>query len=178
VLECDRELRSQVANRSGARFQLKLPDRTPSDSACSTPGGVGLVLDAPGQEEGTGPSIAEQARDWQIAVEQAETAAKVAGKLPGGAVRVLEASQATKVDWRELLRRAWFETIPADYSWMRPNLRHVWSGIYLPEIASGGESERSQLRSTVWGRPAPVSWDFLKRRFGRSWQDNGRNSSR
>jgi predicted metal-dependent peptidase len=99
------------------------------------------VLDAPAPEEGDGPSIAEQAREWQIAVEQAETVAKVAGKLPGGAVRALEAAQAAKVDWRELLRRAWSDTIPADYSWMRPNRRHIWSGLYLPGVTSEGVGE-------------------------------------
>jgi predicted metal-dependent peptidase len=109
--------------------------------APSTPGGVGQVLDAPEPEAGEGPSTAEQAREWQIAVELAKTVAKVAGKLPGGAVRALEASQAAKVDWRELLRRAWSDTIPADYSWTRPNRRHVWSGLYLPGITLEGVGE-------------------------------------
>ena len=107
----------------------------------ATPGGVGQVLDAPEAEAESGPSVAEQARAWQIAVEQAETVAKVAGKLPGGAARALEASQAAKVDWRELLRRAWSDTIPADYSWTRPNRRHVWAGLYLPGITSEGVGE-------------------------------------
>jgi predicted metal-dependent peptidase len=102
---------------------------------------VGQVLDASEPEAGAGPSIAEQTRNWQIAVEQAETVAKVAGKLPGGAVRAVETSQAAKVDWRELLRRAWSDTIPADCSWMRPNRRHVWSGLYLPGITSEGVGE-------------------------------------
>ena len=110
-------------------------------SAPSTPGGVGQVLDAPAPEEGDGPSTAEQDREWQIAVEQAETVAKVAGKLPGGAVRALKASQAAKVDWRELLRRAWSDTTPSDYSWTRPNRRHVWAGLYLPGVVSEGVGE-------------------------------------
>jgi predicted metal-dependent peptidase len=106
-----------------------------------TPGGVGQVLDAPAPVGEGGPSISEQAREWQIAVEQAESVAKLAGKLPGGAVRALEAAQSVRVDWRELLRRAWSDTIPADYSWMRPNRRHVWSGLYLPGIRSEGVGE-------------------------------------
>jgi len=109
--------------------------------APSTPGGVGQVLDAPEPEAESDSSVAEQVREWQIAVEQAETVAKVAGKLPGGAVRALEASQAAKVDWRELLRRAWSDTVPADYSWTRPNRRHVWSGLYLPGVTSEGVGE-------------------------------------
>jgi predicted metal-dependent peptidase len=110
-------------------------------SAPSTPGGIGQVLDAPAQEAEDGHSIAEQAREWQIAVEQAEIVAKVAGKLPRGAVRAVEAAQAAKVHWRELLRRAWSDTIPADYNWTRPNRRHVWSGLYLPGIESEGVGE-------------------------------------
>jgi predicted metal-dependent peptidase len=110
-------------------------------TAPSTPGGIGEVLDAPEPEDGGGKTVAKQARDWQIAVEQAESVAKLAGKMPAGAVRTLESAQAARVDWRELLRRAWSETIPADYSWMRPNRRHVWAGLYLPGITSEGVGE-------------------------------------
>ena len=45
------------------------------------------------------------------------------------------------MDWRELLRRAWSDTILSDYSWMRPNRRHVWAGVYLPGIISEGVGE-------------------------------------
>jgi predicted metal-dependent peptidase len=110
-------------------------------SAPQTPGGIGQVLDAPEPSEGEGQSVEEQARDWQIAVEQAESVAKLAGKLPAGATRALEASQAAMVDWRELLRRSWSETIPADYSWTHPNRRHIWTGLYLPGVISDGVGE-------------------------------------
>ncbi|MFP5228866.1 MAG: DUF2201 family putative metallopeptidase [Acidobacteriota bacterium] len=134
---------SQPGNGSGGSEDgsLQNDEAANEPQAPATPGGVGQVLDAPEPEAGEGPSIAEQAREWEIAVEQAETVAKVAGKLPGGAVRALEASQAAKVDWRELLRRAWSDTIPSDYSWTRPNRRHVWSGLYLPGVISEGVGE-------------------------------------
>ena len=45
--------------------------------APQTPGGIGQVLDAPEPENGEGDTVAEQARDWQIAVEQAENVAKI-----------------------------------------------------------------------------------------------------
>jgi predicted metal-dependent peptidase len=106
-----------------------------------TPGGIGQVLDAPEPENGEGDTVAEQARDWQIAVEQAENVAKLAGKLPAGVKRSLEAAKSARVDWRELLRRAWSETIPADYSWTRPNRRHLWNGLYLPGIVREGVGE-------------------------------------
>ncbi len=133
----------QPGNGSGGSEDGSLQnDQAGSEpQAPSTPGGVAQVLDAPEPEAKAGPSAAKQAREWQIAVEQAETVAKVAGKLPGGAVRALEASQAARVDWRELLRRAWSATIPSDYSWTRPNRRHVWAGLYLPGITSEGVGE-------------------------------------
>ena len=45
------------------------------------------------------------------------------------------------MDWRELLRRFWSETTPADYSWMRPNRRHLWTGLYLPGVVREGVGE-------------------------------------
>jgi predicted metal-dependent peptidase len=109
--------------------------------APTTPGGFGQVLDAPEPEGDEGDTVAEQARQWKIAVEQAENVAKLAGKLPAGVPRSLEQSEAANVDWRELLRRAWSETIPSDYSWMPPNRRYIWAGLYLPGVKSEGTGE-------------------------------------
>jgi predicted metal-dependent peptidase len=110
-------------------------------NALETPGGIGQILDAPMPADDEGKTEAEQARDWQIAVEQAETLAKLAGKAPAGLGRVLEGAAEAAVNWRELLRRLWSETTPADYSWMRPNRRHIWQGLYLPGIMREGVGE-------------------------------------
>ena len=110
-------------------------------SAPQSPGGIGQVLDAPVPADGEEPTIADQARDWQIAVKQAESVARLAGKLPIGAMRSVESSRAAGVDWRELLRRAWSETIPSDYSWTCPNRRHIWTGLYMPGVVSEGVGE-------------------------------------
>jgi predicted metal-dependent peptidase len=115
------------------------PDGNPV--APQTPGGVGQVLDAPQPREDGDPTVAEQTREWRIAVEQAENVAKLAGKMPAGAVRSLEAAEAAGVDWRELLRRAWSETVPTDYSWTHPNRRYIWCGLYLPGVFSEGVGE-------------------------------------
>jgi hypothetical protein len=118
-------------------------------SVPQTPGGIGQVLDVPEPENGEADTVAEQARDWQIAVEQAENVAKLAGKLPAGVTRNLEAAQAARVDWRELLRRAWSETISADYSWTRPNRRHVFGTVSTCQASSAKVSVRSVSRLTA-----------------------------
>src|SRR5580704_4971829 len=109
-------------------------------SAPTTEGGIGQVLDAPLLDEET-PTIEEQVREWDIAVNQATTVARQAGKLPAGLHRTLEGAAEAAVDWRELLRRHWSDTIPADYSWMRPNRRHLWTGLYLPGVVREGVGE-------------------------------------
>ncbi len=109
-------------------------------SAPETEGGIGQVLDAPLPDDET-PTIEEQEREWNVAVNQAMTVARQAGKVPAGLDRTLEGAAEATVDWRELLRRLWSETNPANYSWMRPNRRHLWTGLYLPGVTHEGVGE-------------------------------------
>ncbi len=103
-------------------------------------GGIGQVIDAPETDDDM-PSIEEQVRDWEIAVNQAATVAQLAGEVPAGLKRTLEGAAEAQVDWRELLRRLWSDTIAADSSWLRPNRRHIWSGLYLPGVVREGTGE-------------------------------------
>jgi predicted metal-dependent peptidase len=118
------------------------PDTNESDDpgAPETDGGIGQVLDAPEGGDDS-PSLEEQTREWDVAVNQAMTVASQAGKVPAGVDRTVEGAAEAAVDWRELLRRLWSETIAADYSWMRPNRRHLWTGLYLPGVVREGVGE-------------------------------------
>ncbi len=134
------------ASESGSGSQAQSPqfasgagDEEPH--APRTPGGFGQVLDAPPPEANGGKSIEQQAADWEVAVSQAQAISKLAGKLPAGIVRSLESAEEARVDWRELLRRAWSATTPSDYSWTRPNRRHLWQGLYLPGVQCDGVGE-------------------------------------
>jgi predicted metal-dependent peptidase len=130
-----------VSSDGEGRKQANNQSADGEPAAPATPGGFGQVLDAPEPQGDDGETVAEQAREWKIAVEQAENVAKLAGKLPAGITRSLEQSETAGVDWRELLRRAWSETIPSDYSWIPPNRRHIWAGLYLPGVKSEGAGE-------------------------------------
>jgi predicted metal-dependent peptidase len=116
------------------------PGNSDAISAPVTEGGIGQVLDAPLPNEET-PTVEEQVREWSVAVNQAVTLAKQAGKIPTGIRRALDGAAEAGVDWRELLRRLWSETTPANYSWMRPNRRHIWAGLYLPGVMREGVGE-------------------------------------
>jgi predicted metal-dependent peptidase len=124
----------------GTNAEQPLAGEANEPSAPMTEGGIGQVLDAPLPDEET-PTIEEQAREWNIAVNQATTVARQAGKVPTGLSRTMEGAAEAAVDWRERLRRHWSDTIPADYSWMRPNRRHVWAGLYLPGVVCEGVGE-------------------------------------
>jgi predicted metal-dependent peptidase len=139
----------QIYNLRGAEAQPQSNEQSESadgDKGGRTPsvpesqGGIGQVIDAPETGDDM-PSTEEQVRDWEIAVNQAATVAQQAGKVPAGLKRTLEGAAEAQVDWRELLRRLWSDTIPADSSWMRPNRRHIWSGLYLPGVVREGVGE-------------------------------------
>lgn len=131
---------TQEAGGDGAASPQGSPDDCDEPSAPVTEGGIGQVLDAPATNE-EAPTVKEQGREWSVAVNQAVTLAKQAGKVPAGIERTLDGVAEAAVDWRELLRRAWSETTPADYSWMRPNRRHIWAGLYLPGVMREGVGE-------------------------------------
>jgi predicted metal-dependent peptidase len=126
----------------GSDVEQPLAGESNEVSATVTEGGIGQVLDAPApREESSTVTVEEQVREWDIAVSQATTVARQAGKVPAGLNRTLEGAAEAAVDWRELLRRLWSETTPADYSWLRPNRRHLWTGLYLPGVVREGVGE-------------------------------------
>ena len=111
-----------------------------SSSQGQDPGGCGAVMPAPAPDGSGGqPSPAELAQaeqDWKIATLQAASAAKVAGKLPGGLDRLVAELREPVIDWRELLRRFLDASAKNDYSWTPPNRRFVGMGLYLPSLHS------------------------------------------
>ena len=116
-------------------------------SAPETEGGIGQVLDAPFPDEET-PSIEEQAREWNVAVNQAMTVAQQAGKVPAGLDRTLEGAAEATVNWRELLRRLWSETTPSDY--------RCDCGPTMPAPLDGTLSSRRGARGHRRGRAIAV----------------------
>jgi predicted metal-dependent peptidase len=106
-------------------------------------GGCG-VFDVPKDDQGkpaTRREIEEEAREWQIAVNQAVAAAKRAGELPGYLETIVGELREPVVSWREQLKRFVSSSVKQDYTWSPPNRRHVAAGMYLPGIKSDGVGE-------------------------------------
>lgn len=102
-------------------------------------GGMGCVLHATAEDGGNALSEADREaleREWKIATLQAAQAAKAQGKLPGALEALIEATREPAVDWRAVLREFVRATAANDYSWRRPNVRHIATGDYLPSLYS------------------------------------------
>lgn len=99
------------------------------------PGGCGQILDAADAD-----GMAAAAADWQARVRQAAGIAKAqnAGTLPGDISRLIETLNAPLVSWRDVLRRFVDESATREYSWTRPNRRHIARGQILPGYMSDG----------------------------------------
>jgi predicted metal-dependent peptidase len=88
---------------------------------------------------GAGPDSAEMkemAADWKVATIQAAAVAKGMGDLPGDLARLIDAALVPRIDWREILRQWMCDHARNDYSWARPNRRHIANGLYLPSLDS------------------------------------------
>lgn len=83
-------------------------------------------------EPGDGEQMSES--DWDIETIAAAAAAERAGKGSGAAGRAAAAARAGRVDWREVLKGFITNEVPNGWTWMRPNRRFAWQGIYLPGV--------------------------------------------
>jgi len=102
-------------------------------------GGYGSVIDAPAPEGKSEPEpsdLIDLEQEWKTAVAQAAQAARVAGKLGGGLEAAIAEELQPKADWRQILREFINVHARSDYSWSRPNRRHIGQGLYLPSVRS------------------------------------------
>ena len=114
-----------VTNRPGAGN----PGKNGND-----PGKCGGII-----KPGNDAKAAAIGADWQgKALMAAAIASKQAGTLPGSIARLVAALRATETPWREILRRFITESNSRDYSWSKPNRRHIGNGLYLPSLVSDG----------------------------------------
>lgn len=124
-----------AAGKTTEEMYASLPDMPPSKGGAgsgSDPGGLGEVRDA-----GQSPADLKRAEEeTKVLVQQAANAAKMLGKLPAGFDRLIGEMMEAQVDWRDYMRDFAKQIAKDDYSWMRPNRRHISDGVYLPALYS------------------------------------------
>ncbi len=130
----DEEERSEGERDQGAGEGQGDGETDEDEDGPSDPGLAGEVRDDPG-EQGPGESPPPQI-DWEQAMIQAALNARDAGRLPAGLERLLTDAIAPKLCWRELLQRFILRNARSDYSWLRPNRRHLHLDLYLPSLSN------------------------------------------
>ena len=63
-----------------------------------------------------------------------QAANAAAGKMPAGLRRLVDDLVEPKVNWRDLLKQSIQSCITDDFTWMRPNRKHMYGGIFLPTL--------------------------------------------
>lgn len=91
---------------------------------------VSPELDSP---EGA-DDLGREEDSWRMALAQALNKAREAGELPGGLERLVAEALSPTLSWRELLRRFLSDAAKNDFSWVRPDRRHLHAGLYLPSL--------------------------------------------
>jgi len=100
------------------------------------PGDCGAVLDAAGPGQKSEQDRVE--REWDTTVRMAVNVARRsnAGTTPGYLERLVKQLKEPRVSWRELTRQFIDNSMSKDYSWSRPNRRHIHSDLSLPGFVS------------------------------------------
>lgn len=63
-----------------------------------------------------------------------QAAQAAAGKMPASLARLVDSLVEPKINWRDLLQQNIQSCITDDFTWMRPNRKHMYGGIFLPTL--------------------------------------------
>ena len=97
------------------------------------PGGCGAVQDHK-TSNGKTASNKEEESKWKSHVARAAMEARMKGDIPAGLGRFVEELLNPSVAWQYILQDFVERSSESDYSFLRPNKRHIVHGIYLPSL--------------------------------------------
>ena len=76
-------------------------------------------------------------QEWKMKIAEAAENAKQQGKLPAGIERLVDQVLEEKVPWQQLLSRYLTPfCLKTDYTWSKPNKKHLQNGIIMPGFTS------------------------------------------
>ena len=68
-----------------------------------------------------------------------QSAQAAAGKLPGSLKRLLDDLVEPQISWKDLIQQNIQSCLTDDFTFLRPNRRHMYSGIFLPSLDKDDE---------------------------------------
>lgn len=112
------------------------PDE-PDDNPNKDIGGCGTVIDA---EADNPAGVAGFEMQWEALTRQAinVAAAQNAGTIPAFLKRLVDELRAPRISWKDVLREFLDGTNKSDYTFLKPNRRHIGRGFILPGLRAEG----------------------------------------
>lgn len=89
-----------------------------------------------------------------------------AGKMPASIKRLIDELVEPKVNWRDLLRQSISSCLTDDFTWMRPNRKHMYSGIFMPTLDKDETIDIEIAIDTSGSITEHMIRDFLSEVFG------------
>jgi predicted metal-dependent peptidase len=107
----------------------------------------------------------EKLRD-EIKAKVLQAATAAAGKLPAGISRLIDDLIEPKINWRDFLKQTIQSCIVDDFTWMKVNRKHMYSGIFLPTLKKD-ETVNLQIAIDMSGSISDeMGRDFLSEIYG------------
>jgi predicted metal-dependent peptidase len=128
-------------------------------------------------QDGKGPGIeiseeelAKIREELKNKVIQAAQAA--AGKMPASLARLVDSLVEPKINWRDLLQQNIQSCITDDFTWMRPNRKHMYGGIFLPTLDKDETIDIAIAIDMSGSISDAMAMDFLSEIYGCMQQYN------
>lgn len=119
------------------------------------------------QEDLTESEIKEIEANGKVEIAQAAQAAKARGKLPGKLAEIVADIINVKTPWYDILERYMTDCVKQDYTWTKPNRKHIGSGVYLPSMASEPAMGELAIQVDVSGSISKRELDYYNGHMAR-----------
>ena len=129
-------------DKTSEQIYGELPDQPPSGNGQGGQGGQGggEYMDGDGMGEDiiiegspmTESEIAEAEGQMKVDLAEAAQVAKMRGKLPGKLAEFVNDRINSKIPWYEHCEKYMTALTASEYTWTRPNRRHIGAGVYMP----------------------------------------------
>lgn len=119
------------------------------------------------QEDLTESEIKEIEANGKVEIAQAAQAAKARGKLPGKLAEIVADILNVKTPWYDILERYMTDCVKQDYTWTKPNRKHIGAGVYLPSMSSEPAMGELAIQVDVSGSISKRELDYYNGHLSR-----------